>query len=156
MRQFGLSLRDLADAVAAQSLKLPVGTVETRESTVLIRFDDERRRPRDFDGLVVVGSESGAAIRLGDIATITDRFEREEDRAFFNGQRAAFLAVEKGKGDDILDVVDTLAGLRRGGTRPGAPRHDLRHHPGRGLHRPRPSDHAAAEPGFRGSDSCSW
>ena len=108
MRQFGLSLRDLADAVAAQSLKLPVGTVETRESTVLIRFDDERRRPRDFDGLVVVGSGSGAAIRLGDIATITDRFEREETRAFFNGQRAAFLAVEKGKGDDILDVIDTL------------------------------------------------
>ena len=108
MRQFGLSLRDLADAVAAQSLKLPVGTVETRESTVLIRFDDERRRPRDFDGLVVVGSGSGAAIRLGDIATITDRFEREEDRAFFNGQRAAFLAVEKGKGDDILEVIDAL------------------------------------------------
>lgn len=108
MRQFGLSLRDLADAVAAQSLKLPVGTVETRESTVLIRFDDERRRPRDFDGLVVVGSGSGAAIRLGDIATITDRFEREESRAFFNGQRAAFLAVEKGKGDDILDVIDSL------------------------------------------------
>ena len=108
MRQFGLSLRDLADAVAAQSVKLPVGTVETRESTVLIRFDDERRRPRDFEGLVVVGSDSGAAIRLGDIATITDRFEHEETRAFFNGQRAAFLAVEKGKGDDILDIIDGL------------------------------------------------
>ena len=108
MRQFGLSIRDLADAVAAQSLKLPVGTVETRESTVLIRFDDERRRPRDFDGLVVVASTSGAEIRLGDIATIDDRFEREEDRAFFNGQRAAFLAVEKGKGDDILEVIDAL------------------------------------------------
>ena len=108
MRQFGLSLRDLADAVAAQSLKLPVGTVETRESTVLIRFDDERRRPRDFDGLVVVASASGAAVRLGDIATITERFEREENRAFFNGQRAAFLAVEKGKGDDVLDVIDSL------------------------------------------------
>ena len=108
MRQFGLSVRDLADAVAAQSLNVPVGTVETRESTVLIRFDDERRRPRDFEGLVVVASASGSAIRLGDIATITDRFEREETRAFFNGQRAAFLAVEKGKGDDILDVIDTL------------------------------------------------
>ena len=108
MRQFGLSLRDLSDAVAAQSFKLPVGTVETRESTVLIRFDDERRTPRDFDNLVVVASASGAAIRLGDIAAITDRFEREENRAFFNGQRAAFLAVEKGKGDDILDVIDAL------------------------------------------------
>ena len=108
MRQFGLSLRDLADAVAAQSLELPVGTVETRESTVLIRFDDERRTLRDFDQLVVVASASGAAIRLGDIAAITDRFEREEDRAFFNGQRAAFLAVDKGKDDDILEVIDAL------------------------------------------------
>ena len=87
MRQFGLSIHDLADAVEAQSIKLPVGTVETRESTVLIRFDDERRRPRDFNGLVVVASESGAAIRLGDIAVITDRFEHEEDKAFFNGNR---------------------------------------------------------------------
>ena len=108
MRQFGLSIRDLADAVAAQSVKLPVGTVETRDSTVLLRFDDERRRPRDFDDLVVVASSSGAAIRLGDIATITDRFEREESRGFFNGQRAAFLSVEKGKGDDILEVIDAL------------------------------------------------
>ncbi len=108
MRQFGLSIRDLADAVAAQSLKLPVGTVETRDSTVLIRFDDERRQPRDFDGLVVVASESGAAIRLGDIAAVTDRFEREEDKVVFNGQPAAFLVVEKGKGDDILDVIDAL------------------------------------------------
>ena len=108
MRQFGLSIRDLADAVTAQSLDLPVGTVETRESTVLIRFNDERRRPREFDRLVVVASESGAAIRLGDIADITDRFEHEEDKAFFNGHRAAFLAVEKSKGADILDIIDAL------------------------------------------------
>ena len=108
MRQFGLSIDDLADLVASQSLKLPAGTVETRETTVLIRFDDERRRPRDFRDLVVVASESGSEIRLGDIATITDRFELEEDKSFFNGQRAAFLAVEKGKGDDTLDVVDAL------------------------------------------------
>ena len=151
MRQFGLSLRDLADAVAAQSLKLPVGTVETRESTVLIRFDDERRRPRDFDGLVVVGSESGAAIRLGDIATITDRFEREEDRAFFNGQRAAFLAVEKGQGRRHPRRHRRPAGLRGRGARAGAARHGVLDRPRRGVHRARPADHAAPQrrPGAR-------
>ncbi len=108
MRQFGLSVGDLADAVAAQSLTLPAGAVETRDTTVLIRFDDERRTPRALEGLVVVASESGAVIRLGDIATITDRFEREEDKSFFNGQRAAYLAVEKGRQDDTLDVIDAL------------------------------------------------
>ena len=108
MRQFGLSVGDLADAVAAQSLALPAGSVETRDTTVLIRFDDQRRTPRALEGLVVVASESGAVIRLGDIATITDRFERDEDKSFFNGQRAAYLAVEKGRQDDTLDVIDAL------------------------------------------------
>ena len=108
MRRFGLSVGDLADAVAAQSLTLPAGTVETRDTTVLIRFDDERRTPRALEGLVVVASESGAVIRLGDIATITDRFERDGDKSFFNGQRAAYLAVEKGRQDDTLEVIDAL------------------------------------------------
>ncbi|MCY4442725.1 MAG: efflux RND transporter permease subunit [Deltaproteobacteria bacterium] len=108
MRQFGLSVGDLADAVAAQSVALPAGAVETRDTTVLIRFDDERRTPRELEGLVVVASESGAVIRLGDIATITDRFELDEDKSFFNDKRAAYLAVEKGRDDDTLDVIDAI------------------------------------------------
>ena len=108
LRQFGLSIRDLANAVASQSLKLPAGSVETRDATVLVRFDDERRDSREFEDLVVVASESGAAVRLGDIAVITDRFEQDEAKEFFNGQRSAYLAVEKGKGDDLLEVIDAL------------------------------------------------
>ena len=108
MRQFGLSVRDLADAVERQSVTLPTGSVETRSSTVLIRFDDERRSPRTFEELVVVASASGAVIRLGDIAAITDRFERAEDKNLFNGRRAAYLMVEKGRSDDTLDVIDAV------------------------------------------------
>ncbi len=110
MRQFGLSVRDLADAVERQSVTLPAGSVESRDSTVLIRFDDERRNPRTFEGLVVVASASGAVIRLGDIATITDRFERAEDKNLFNGRRAAYLQVEKGRSDDTLNVIDAVRG----------------------------------------------
>ena len=110
MRQFGLSVRDLADAVERQSVTLPAGSVESRDSTVLIRFDDERRNPRTFEGLVVVASASGAVIRLGDIATITDRFERAEDKNLFNGRRAAYLRVEKGRSDDTLNVIDAVRG----------------------------------------------
>ena len=71
---------------------------------------------------MVVASGSGAVIRLGDIATITDRFERTEDKTVFNGQRAAFLRVEKARQDDTLDVIDALGAYleeQRGRAPPG-------------------------------------
>ncbi|MCB2100660.1 MAG: efflux RND transporter permease subunit [Rhodobacterales bacterium] len=108
LRQHGLSVEDLANVIARQSVTVPAGSIETRDSTVLIRFDDERRTPLQFADLVVVGADSGAEIRLGDIATITDRFELDESKYLYNGARAALLVVEKGKGDDTLDVVDEL------------------------------------------------
>lgn len=108
LRQYGLSVDGLADLIVAQSVDLPAGSIEARESTVLIRFKDERRSPREYADLVVIGDESGAELRLGDIARITDRFELAEKKARFNGERAAFLVVEKGKQADALRVVDAL------------------------------------------------
>jgi len=108
LRQFGLSVDQLADVIARQSVDLPSGSVEARDATVLIRFADERRSPSAYADLVVVGGGSGAEVRLGDIATIRDRFELAEQKVQFNGQRAAYLAVNKSKEDDTLDVVDAL------------------------------------------------
>lgn len=108
LRQYGLSVDGLARVVAAQSVDLPGGVIETTDSTVLVRFADERRSPREFENLVVVGGKAGAEIRLGDIATITDRFENDETRILLNGQRGALLELEKARGDDTLDVVDSV------------------------------------------------
>ena len=108
LRQYGLSVDGLAGVVANQSVDLPTGSVEAADNTVLIRFTDERRSPSEFEDLVVVAAESGAEIRLGDIATITDRFELDEEKSYFNGRRAAYLVIDKSRGDDTLDVVAAL------------------------------------------------
>ncbi|MDA0240587.1 MAG: efflux RND transporter permease subunit, partial [Proteobacteria bacterium] len=105
LRQYGLSINNIADTIASQSLDLPAGTIETRASDVLIRFNDKRRSPLEFQNLIVVGAASGAEIRLGDIAKITDRFELAEDKVIFNGQRAAVLEITKTKSQDALNVV---------------------------------------------------
>ncbi len=105
LRQYGLSVEAISDAIARQSIDLPTGAIETRDDTLLVRFADERRSPRAFEDLVVVATASGAQIRLGDIATITDRFELDEAKTLFNGTRAAYLVVEKSKDDDTLDII---------------------------------------------------
>ena len=114
LRQYGLSVEAIADAVARQSIDLPTGAIETRDDTLIVRFADERRSPRAFEDLVVVATAGGAEIRLGDIAAITDRFELDEAKTLFNGERAAYLKVEKSKDADALDVIDALKAFLEG------------------------------------------
>ncbi len=109
LRQFGLSVDDVARLVEMQSIDLPSGTVETGERDVLIRFADERRDPRTFEDLVILGGESGGELRLGQIAKITDRFELDEARVLLNGRRAALLQVNKTKSQDTLTVKNAIA-----------------------------------------------
>jgi HAE1 family hydrophobic/amphiphilic exporter-1 len=105
LRQFGLSLSDISAAMQKQSISSPIGRIETRREDVLLRFDDQRKSVDEVGGLVVISGQSGAAIRLRDIATITDRFDRDEDRILFNGQRAAVLNIAKTHNQDILAAL---------------------------------------------------
>jgi multidrug efflux pump subunit AcrB len=109
LREHGLSLSDVANAVARQGIDLPSGSLEGRERDLLLRFTDLRRSPRELAGLIVVGAESGAEIRLEEIAEISDRFELDEEKILFNGRRAAVLQVIKTKQQDTLVVKDAVS-----------------------------------------------
>ena len=107
LRQYGLGIDEIADAVRRQSLDRPAGVVETREREVLIRFAEERRSPRELADLVVIGAND-TELRLGDIATVIDRFELDEARTVVDGARAAILQVTKTRDEDTLTVVEAV------------------------------------------------
>ena len=111
LMRFGLSISAIADKIANQSLDLPSGLIETRDADVLVRFADERRTIRELEDLVVLSGETGAEIRLGDIAKITDRFARKEEKVIFNDRRAALLQINKTKSQDALEVMQALQAL---------------------------------------------
>ncbi|MDA8136948.1 MAG: efflux RND transporter permease subunit, partial [Desulfobacteraceae bacterium] len=74
LTRLGLSVSDIEAAVAAQSLDLPAGSLETRDADILIRFSEERKTLEELQDLIVVAAKTGNEIRLGEIAAITDRF----------------------------------------------------------------------------------
>jgi len=108
LRQFGLSLSGIADAIARQNIDLPAGAIETERQEILVRFADERQTADALRDLIVVSGESGGQVRLGDIATITERFELDEQRILFNGKPAALLNVTKTEQQDALEVIDAI------------------------------------------------
>lgn len=108
LRRYGLSLTDVQNAIARQSLDVPAGTLETRDGDLIVRFNELRSTPQEFAGLIVVSGESGGRIRLGDIAEIKTMFDRPEDKVIFNGQRAALLEISKTYDQDSLRVMDAI------------------------------------------------
>lgn len=108
LRQFGLSLSDVASAMSNQSINLPSGRIESDAGDILLRFDDQRKRVEEVGNIVIVSSSSGAFIHLRDIANITDQFENAENKIIFNGQRAAVLDITKTKAQDILNAYNDV------------------------------------------------
>ncbi|MDF1699689.1 MAG: efflux RND transporter permease subunit [Planctomycetota bacterium] len=105
LAQFGVSAQRVADVLASQSIDLPAGLIETKHGDILLRFKDERRTVAQLEDIILVGSPTGGTIRLGDVARITDRFERPEASVYFNEGRAGVLAISKTKSQDALDVA---------------------------------------------------
>lgn len=109
--QHGLSARELAVRVARQSIDLPLGTLETPDQDMLLRFTDRRRSLRDLASVVVVSDAEGGELTLGEIATLREVGERPEEQVLFNGKPALILEVSKSLRADALTVRDSLAAL---------------------------------------------
>ncbi len=125
IRQYGINIADVAQAIQRQSLDLPSGSIQTSDQDVLIRFADERKTPDDFRDVVVVAGIGGGQIRLGDIAKITDRFDLDEAKVLFNGKPAAILDITKTEADDTLDVIDAVNAFLQHETQTAPPRIEM-------------------------------
>ncbi len=104
IRRLGLTVSDIANKLGRQNVKMPSGNIEILDKNLLIRFDERKVTPSELAEVVVSSGPDGAVVRLGQVATITDRFELDEEKTQFNGKHAAILKVKKNKADDALRI----------------------------------------------------
>ncbi|OEE60457.1 acriflavin resistance protein [Enterovibrio norvegicus FF-454] len=108
MRQLGLSVEDIAAQISAQNINLPSGNVELADKSLLIRFDQRRIATETLGQIVVAADSEGGVIRLQDIATLTERFELDEQKVWFDGKPSALLKISKNKADDALRIKEKV------------------------------------------------
>ncbi|MEH6531186.1 MAG: efflux RND transporter permease subunit [Photobacterium frigidiphilum] len=108
IRQLGLSVGDIADRLARQNIKLPSGNIELGDKNLLIRFDEQKITPTALANTVIGADSEGGVLRLGDIATLTDRFELDEQKILFDGKPSAILKISKNKADDALRIKERV------------------------------------------------
>ena len=85
LRDFNLTLADIARAVQGSSLDISAGNVRTDGGDVLIRSKGQAYRRVEFEDIVVKTNVDGSIIRVSDVGNVNDGFEEVSLRTGFNG-----------------------------------------------------------------------
>ncbi len=108
LRQYGLTLDQVAAAIRAWSIDLPGGNIRSDGGNIRLRTKGQAYTGEEFEQIVLISRADGARIRLGDIASIRDGFQETESYAFFNGQRSFGIAVMSTESENELDVTEAV------------------------------------------------
>ena len=104
---FGLSLSDITASIRRSSIDLPAGQVSTPSGSVLIRTTGQAYSREQFEN-IVLRSQDGAEIRLGDVATVLDGFEENPKIVRFNGTPALVVEVFRIGDQSALEISDSV------------------------------------------------
>lgn len=111
LRRYGVSIKDVADAVEARSLRTPLGTVATTGREVTLRYSDARRSRSELENLELLENSDGGIVRLIDVARIIQTEASPELQSFIDGDRAAIIQVSKTKSDDAINAFAQVEAL---------------------------------------------
>ncbi len=108
LTRFGLTFDGVAAAVRQATAEVPAGTVRSGPHEVVLRSEGAAFLADSFRGIPLVAAPDGGLIRLGDIGTVTDGFDRTERQAWMNGEPAVHLTVAQAEGARLKDTTDRV------------------------------------------------
>jgi len=112
MSAYGISIPEVAQAVAKRTKNLPGGTVEMGKHETAIRMVGEPRDPKDL-GNIALKSVNGGTVYLRDIAKITPTLEKPMTLTFIDKENALVLAIKRKKNTNMIQIVDDVRRLMK-------------------------------------------
>ena len=107
LNSYGIGLGDVANVLKAQNANLPKGQIANDNMTFDISDNDQLLKADNYKSLVV-GYHNGAAIKLSDVAEVTDSVENIRAAGFVNGKPSVLLVIFRQPGANIIDTVDRI------------------------------------------------
>ncbi|GBG13998.1 RND transporter [Novimethylophilus kurashikiensis] len=107
----GMTPSDIVNAVSAQNLILPAGTVKMGESEYAVHLNGSPETIAELNQLPV-RSVAGSTTYLSEVAHVRDGFTPQTNVIRQDGQRGVLISIIKnGSGASSLDIVDTLKNM---------------------------------------------
>ncbi len=108
LRDYQLTLGEVARIIEASSKDVAAGTVETRSGEILLRLKERNQWANEFADIEIIANENGGAVRLGDIATVVDGFEEGSFPSQFNQQLSTQLNIFRIGDQSPLEIAEAV------------------------------------------------
>ncbi len=102
-----ISLEQVRTAIAAQTANQAKGSFSDSHHRWLIQANDQLLHAVDYQP-ILIKYNNGAAVRLSDVAKVTDSVQTVRSLGLANGKRAALIIIFRQPGANIIDTVDGI------------------------------------------------
>jgi hydrophobic/amphiphilic exporter-1 (mainly G- bacteria), HAE1 family len=110
LKGYGLSIPQVQQAVLSSNLDFPTGSVKTRENSMLVRLAGKYRTVEEMRSLVVSSNE-GVQIRLGDIADVQDSQKEAEKISRVDQKGAIAIQITKQTDANAVQVSEDVRAI---------------------------------------------
>lgn len=110
LRQYGLTLNDVAVAVRGSSINSSAGPVRTEGGDIQLTTRAQADTAEEFEDIVIRQQSNGAIIRVRDVATVIDGFEQVDLLATANGDRTVLINIENGPKMNVVQLANSVKG----------------------------------------------
>jgi multidrug efflux pump len=107
LNNFGLGLEDVRSMLSTANANRPKGDFHDINRVWSISTTDQLRLAAQYKPLVVT-YKNGAAVKLSDVANVTDSVEDIRNVGYVNGQQAMLLIIFRQPGANIIETVDRV------------------------------------------------
>jgi len=110
LSKYGISLEEVRSVLASTNVNSPKGQLAFGDQTWDIQANDQLRIAEPYLPLIV-RYQSGAAVRLGDVADVKDSVEDLRNAGYVNGKPSVMVIVFRQPGANIIETVDNVREL---------------------------------------------
>src|SRR6476646_1356574 len=106
----GIGIDEVANSISNANVNLPTGTIYGADKTFVVQANGQLLRANAY-GPMIISYRGGNPIRLNEVAHVYDGIENDKSAAWYNGERALMLAIQKQPGTNVVAVVDAVRAL---------------------------------------------
>jgi multidrug efflux pump len=105
--QHGINLQTVSSAISSTNANRPKGFIEDHEQYWQIDANDQVKKAKDYDPLIVT-YKNGAAVKLSDIGQVVDGIQDVRNLGLVNGKSSVLVLVRRLPNANVIETSDRI------------------------------------------------